>query len=182
MIRLQQHDTDLSSFIDLVDKADHRYNLRSGVLIRRWKDRLSPEEAEIHQIVVPTVLLPKLSQLAHDIPAAGHLGIAKTKNRLLRHFHWSSISRDTKDFCRSCDVCQQLGKGKSMSPAPLHSYFSFRSRSVRWPSTSLVRCLCAKTTAIDSSSLCWIFVHTILNHPSLKSHCSECRTSPCNCV
>ena len=121
LIRLQQHDPDLSSLFDLVDRADHCYILRSGVLVRRWKDRLSPQEAEIHQIVVPTLLRPKLLQLAHDIPAAGHLGVAKTKNRLLRHFYWPSISRDTKDFCRSCDVCQRLGKGKSVSPAPLHS-------------------------------------------------------------
>jgi len=118
LIHLQQHDPDLSSLFDLVDKADHCYILHSGVLVRRWKDRLSPQEAEIHQIVVPTLLRPKLLQLAHDIPAAGHIGVAKTK---LRHFYWPSISCDTKDFCRSCDVCQGFGKGKSVSPAPLHS-------------------------------------------------------------
>jgi len=33
---------------------------------------------------------------------------AKTKYRLLRHFYWPSISRDVKDVCRSCDVCQRL--------------------------------------------------------------------------
>jgi len=121
LIRLQQYDPDLSSLFDLVDKADHCYTLRSGVLVWHWKDRLSPQEAEIHQIFVPTLLRPKLLQLAHDIPAAGHLGVAMTKNRLLRHFYWPSISRDTKEFCQSCDVCQRLGKGKSMSPAPLHS-------------------------------------------------------------
>jgi len=121
LIRLQQCDPDISSLFDLVDKPDHYYTLRSGVLVRRWKDHLSPQEAEIHQVVVPTLLRPKLLQLAHDIPAAGHLGVAKTKNRLLRHFYWPSISRDTKDFCRSCDVCQRLGKGTSVPPAPLHS-------------------------------------------------------------
>jgi len=121
LIRLQQLDPDLTSLFDLVDKPDHPYTLRSGVLVRAWRDQLSPQEATFHQIVVPSALRAKLLHIAHDIPAAGHLGVAKTKDRLLRHFYWPSISRDTKDFCRSCDVCQRLGKGASSSPAPLHS-------------------------------------------------------------
>ena len=63
----------------------------------------------------------KLLQIAHEIPAAGHLGVAKTQSRLLHHFFWSSISRDTKSFRRSCDICQRLGKGKKPLPAPLQS-------------------------------------------------------------
>jgi len=34
---------------------------------------------------------------------------------------WPSISRDTKNFCCTCDVCQRLGKGKNPAPAPLQS-------------------------------------------------------------
>jgi len=71
--------------------------------------------------VVPTSLRPKLLQIAHDIPAAGHLGVAKTQSHLLQHFFWPSISRDTKNFCRTCDVCQRLGKGNKPVPAPLQS-------------------------------------------------------------
>ena len=66
----------------------------------------SPQEATFHQIVVPTPLRSNLLSLAHETPAAGHLGVAKTKDRLLRHFYWPSVSRDTRNFCRSCDVCQ----------------------------------------------------------------------------
>ena len=72
-------------------------------------------------IVVPASLRPKLLQIAHEIPAAGHLGATKTQSRLLRHFFWPSISRDTKSFCRSCDICQRLGKGNMPIPAPLQS-------------------------------------------------------------
>jgi len=71
--------------------------------------------------VVPSSLQPKLLQIAHDIPAAGHLGVAKTQRRLLQHFFWPSISRDIKNFCRACDVCQRLGKGKKPAPVPLQS-------------------------------------------------------------
>jgi len=61
------------------------------------------------------------ASISHGIPAAGHLGVAKIQSRLLRHFFWLSISRDTKSFCRSCDICQRLGKGKKPVPAPLQS-------------------------------------------------------------
>ena len=71
--------------------------------------------------MVPASLRPKLLQIAHEIPAAGHLGVANTQSRLLRHFFWPSISRDTKSFCRSCDICQRLGKGKKPVPAPWQS-------------------------------------------------------------
>ena len=102
---------------DLVDREEHPYTYRSGVLVRACRDKLSPHEATYHQVVVPTVLRAKLMSVAHDIPAAGNRGVAKTKDRLLRHFYWPSINKDVKEFCRSCDVCQRLAKG-----APVHQH------------------------------------------------------------
>jgi len=120
-IRLQQCDLSLSSLFELAEKGDDHYFLKSGVLLRSWRDKLAPPESSFHQIVVPASLRPKLLQIAHEISAAGHLGVAKTKSRLKRHFFWPSISGDTKSFCRSCDVCQRLGKDKKPVPAPLQS-------------------------------------------------------------
>ena len=57
----------------------------------------------------------------HEIPAAGYLEVAKTQSRLLRHFFWPNISRDTGSFCRSCAICQRVGRGKKSVPAPLQS-------------------------------------------------------------
>jgi len=94
LIRLQKSDPDLSGLFDLVDKPGHDYALQSGVLVKLWRDKLSPAEATIHQIVVPKPLCGKLLHIAHDIPATGHLGVAETKNRLLRHFYWPRISRE----------------------------------------------------------------------------------------
>jgi len=67
--------------------------------------------------VVPTTLRPQLLQIAHD----GHLGVYKTRSSRLRHFFWPSIFRDIGKFCRRCDTCQCLGKGKKSVQAPLHS-------------------------------------------------------------
>jgi len=104
LIRLQESDPDLSAVFDLVNKAEHPYTIRAGVLVRAWRYKLSPQEATFHQIVVPTALRAKLLSVAHEIPAAGQLGVAKTKDRLLRNFYWPS-----------------LGKCAPNPPAPLHS-------------------------------------------------------------
>jgi len=87
--------------------------------VRAWRDKLSPQEATYHQVVVPTVLHAVICCI--HIPAAGHLGVAKTKDRLLRQFYWPRISKDVKEFCGSCNVCQRLGKGAPSPPAPSHS-------------------------------------------------------------
>jgi len=121
LIRLQQTDPDIASLFELVDQPEYGYVISAGVLVRLWRDKCSPQEDAIKQIVVPTTLRAKLLHLAHEIPAAGHFGVSKTKDRLLRHFYWPSISRDTRGFCRSCDVCQRIGKGAPCLPAPLHS-------------------------------------------------------------
>jgi len=117
LIRLQQADPDLKNLFDLVDQEEHQYSYRFRVLMRAWRDKLSPQEATYHQVVVPSVLRAKLLSVTHNIPAAGHLGVAKMKDRLLRHFYWPTISKDVKEFCRSCDICQRLGKGASSPPA-----------------------------------------------------------------
>ena len=86
LIRLQQSDPRLISLFELAEKGDERYFVKSGVLLRVWRDKIDFPENSIHQIVVPATLRPKLLQIAHEIPAAGHLGVVKTKSRLLRHF------------------------------------------------------------------------------------------------
>ena len=89
--------------------------------MRGFCDRLAPSESEIHQVVLPAPLRAKVLYIAHDIPAAGHLGVAKTTSRLLRHFYWPTVCKDVKSYCRTCARCQQLGKGNKPTVAPLHS-------------------------------------------------------------
>jgi len=87
LIGLQQGDPDLKDLFDLVGREEHPYSLHSGVLVRAWQDKLSPQLATYHQVVIPAVLQAKLLSMAHDLLAADHLGVAKTKDRLLRHFY-----------------------------------------------------------------------------------------------
>ena len=46
-------------------------------------------------------------KLAHDIPWSGHLGIEKTKDRVLQNYYWPGVFKDVADYCRSCPECQK---------------------------------------------------------------------------
>ncbi|XP_040070994.1 uncharacterized protein LOC120843638 [Ixodes scapularis] len=50
---------------------------------------------------------------AHDGIMAGHLGVQKTKDRILEEFFWPGITADVKRFVASCDIFQRrIPKGR----------------------------------------------------------------------
>lgn len=93
------------------------YYMSDGVLMHHMVDEKRNHEA--NQLVLPSTLRNRILYLAHDIPASGHLGITKTKARLWPHFYWPRMAKDVTRYCRSCDTCQRLGKGRKPPPAPL---------------------------------------------------------------
>ena len=79
------------------------------------------EWSYVVQVVVPTSYRQSVLSLAHDHLWSGHLGIAKTYDRVLKHFFWPGLKRDVARFCRTCHVCQVTGKpNQVIKPAPLH--------------------------------------------------------------
>lgn len=102
----------------LVNKCSE-YFLKDDILMRSYLSRSLPSGSETTQIVVPAPLQQKVLYLAHDAPLAGHLGTAKTLSRILQHFYWPGVNKTVKDYCRSCDVCQKLGKRDKKTIAPL---------------------------------------------------------------
>lgn len=59
------------------------------------------------RLVVPNdpFLRQRLLAEAHDAPAAGHMGFAKTLRRLSAAYTWKGIVRDVKAYCASCPTC-----------------------------------------------------------------------------
>ena len=45
--------------------------------------------------------------LAHDVPMAGHMGVARTKDWILQQYYWPGIFTEVSNYCRSCEVCQK---------------------------------------------------------------------------
>ena len=62
----------------------------NGLLIRQFHDPLSSPDSDIidniTQIVLPYALKGQLINLAHSLPASGHLGVVKTRKRIMQYF------------------------------------------------------------------------------------------------
>ncbi len=101
-MKLQQNDPELDPLFKIalesqsVDNTSSYYFLSDGILMRSWRNPNVPNVPSVNvtQIVVPKILRSQLLKVAHDIPAAGHLGVKKTLQRLQSHFYWNTICRD----------------------------------------------------------------------------------------
>lgn len=68
-----------------------------------YKARINPRENDT--LMAPRKLDPHLLALHHDVPIAGYEGQAKTLAALRKRFYWSGMSKDVKEYCRSCVSC-----------------------------------------------------------------------------
>lgn len=79
-------------------------------LIRNAEGRvLIPQDASIKLAIY---------RECHDCPAAGHLGTAKTLERVSRRFIWNNMHRETREYVSSCTACQ-LNKPSTQRPIGL---------------------------------------------------------------
>ena len=52
--------------------------------------------------------------LAHEMLMSGHLDVNKTYHKILNH--WSGLKADVSNYCRSCHICQVVGKPNQVIP------------------------------------------------------------------
>lgn len=107
---------------DAVENKNIAYFLEGGMLMRKWSSVVDADLdwSAVYQIVVPSEYHQNVLSLAHEHLLSGHLGVTKTYHRILRHFFWPGIKRDVAKFCRTCHVCQLMGKPNQLiPPAPL---------------------------------------------------------------
>lgn len=98
------------------------YVIENGLMLRKWHPHRDGENEwdVVCQIVLPTVYRKQVLSLAHDHDLAGHLGVTKTYNRILKHFFWPGLKSDVSKYCRTCHECQVMGKpNQKIPPAPL---------------------------------------------------------------
>ncbi|XP_077954043.1 uncharacterized protein LOC144391290 [Gasterosteus aculeatus] len=126
VIECQQNDESLQKCFEAVDKpvtkeSNVAYGLENGLLVRKWTARPSVGVSEcVYQVVLPTLFRQQVLSLAHDYTWAGHLGIRKTYDRVLRHFFWPGLKKDVIRYCNACKICQLAGKPNQGVPrAPL---------------------------------------------------------------
>jgi len=129
LIREQQCDTELVQLAKEAISEEEAgtcaqcYYIKSGVLMRKWRPPDAPATEEwqvVHQIVLPKRCRKDIVSLAHESPMAGHLGVNKTYHKVLSHFFWPKMKQDISEFCRTCHICQMVGKPNKPIPiAPL---------------------------------------------------------------
>ena len=115
--------------MDEIKKVPIGYFVENEILMRKWRPSDGPADGEwnvVNQVVVPKVYRPEILKLAHDIPLGGHLGVHKTKDKIMRNFFWPGIRKEVAEFCKTCHTCQMIGKSNSLIPvAPIHMAQNF---------------------------------------------------------
>ena len=65
--------------------------------------------------------MSKVLYMAHLLGA--HLGMDKTRDRILNRFYWPGVKKDVEDYCRACPECQRTAPRPSVRnpliPMPL---------------------------------------------------------------
>jgi len=78
-------------------KVNNNYSCKNGILL--WKNK----------VVVPlnSSLVQLILKEFHDSPVGGHLGIAKTVERICSQFYWPNMQRVIRDYVLCCPICQK---------------------------------------------------------------------------
>ena len=80
--------------VDKIPEGEKKFILMErGMLCLNFR---SSTENIMKQLVVPAKFRKQILSLGHDIPMAGHLGLKKTRDRIMRHFFCQGILDDTK--------------------------------------------------------------------------------------
>ena len=95
---------------------------KDGLLYRHWQPRKRGKDGvqAVEQLVLPTQCRQLVLRLAHDVPTAGHLGVTKTRNRVLQRYYWPGVFKEVTEYCTTCEVCQR-SRGRRPARAPLVS-------------------------------------------------------------
>lgn len=119
LVAEQASDVTLKKCRDSVGKGVSQnvtFFLKKDILYRRFEGK---KGSSADQLVVPTKFRTQILELAHREGWSGHLGINKTKSRLLTEYYWPGCFKDAERFVRSCDTCQRTGRPNEKRKAPL---------------------------------------------------------------
>ncbi len=75
-----------------------------------------------HHIYIPQdhALRGEIIAASHNHITAGHPGIEKTKELVLREYWWPKMKKDIENYVRTCETCQRTKSSTQAKAAPLH--------------------------------------------------------------
>lgn len=83
------------------------YSIVNGQLYKHFSRQSSNEDYHPWKLCVASPLRNRVMEENHDIPAAGHLGIRKTGNRIANRYYWPGMFRDIRRYVQKCNSCQR---------------------------------------------------------------------------
>ena len=81
--------------------------LLDGILCRKFK---TADNQVVLQQLVPPVMTHEILSACHSSSTDGHLGVAKTSEKLKQRFYWPGQQEDTKLFVSRCPECQKRSR------------------------------------------------------------------------
>ncbi|GFR80635.1 Gypsy retrotransposon integrase-like protein 1 [Elysia marginata] len=122
LIKLQREDPRIQELVD-ANRTSQRggkvvsFENARGIVYRRYE--YPGRNVSIKQVVLPKSVREYVMSAAHNSLTGAHLGIRKTKNKVLSNFYWPGVDGDVTRYCRSCDVCQRTVKKGIVPRVPL---------------------------------------------------------------
>ncbi|UYV72292.1 K02A2.6-like [Cordylochernes scorpioides] len=108
----QRSDVQTKKIIQEIDsKSESGYKIIDGILYRKNYDPMGKPWL----LVVPKQMRIDILREAHDAPMAGHLGFAKTYDRVRRKYFWPGLHRSVRQYVAHCRECQRR-KGSTERP------------------------------------------------------------------
>lgn len=122
------------AIIDIVPKATDDWYIRmlskvalSPVRYKDWKIEngklyydFKPKTAHLNNdspwcVVVPKSARDQVIEECHDAPSASHMGIKKTKARILERYYWPGVGKDVDKYVKACITCKQCKHSNAKS-------------------------------------------------------------------
>ena len=125
LVQWQQQDPTLAKIREFASQPPEVaervfFYLEDGLIYRHWHPVGKPKEdiRASEQLVLPKQCRLLVLRLAHEVPMGGHLGVAKTRARILQRYYWPGIFQEVNEYCRTCEICQR-SRGKRPARSPL---------------------------------------------------------------
>ena len=125
LIRLQQDDEAIKRMGETVMSENRAgrtsfFEKKDGIVYRVYNDE-ARGGANVQRVVLPESLRKYVMSVAHDMITRGHLGIKKTREKIMSNFYWPGMYEDVARYCRSCDICQKTVSKGTVQKAPMEN-------------------------------------------------------------
>ncbi|UYV66396.1 hypothetical protein LAZ67_4001541 [Cordylochernes scorpioides] len=115
LVREQQNlDPDITKISNALNQGEgaERFEMKNGLLYKRNFDPLGRRLL----LVIPKCMRPDILKEFHDVPTAGHLGFARTYDRIRKRYFWPGLYNSVRRYVAHCKECQRR-KGENKLPA-----------------------------------------------------------------